>query len=306
MSREEWLAHRRRGIGGSDIAAVAGMNPWRTPLDVWFDKTNIDAPVREETEAMMFGRKLEDFVAWEFVDRHPEWAVYTVDKILGHEKYPWAIANIDRLLVGEDGEKAVLEIKTTSSFRQNEFTESKLPDYVTLQLMWYLGITGLKRGYVAVLIGGQAYREYEVKFDRDLFGMLIDIAEGFWTLVENETPPPPDGSEASTELMNRMYPEGNGSTIDLPNDAHDLIKIYTQAHEDEKEAKLRKDEAANRLKAMLGENETGWAGKHEVRWRTVQTQRVNLKALHAEEPEIYERFLTESNYRRFSVVGGDD
>lgn len=300
MPREEWLKRRQRGIGGSDIAACAGMHPWRTPLDVWLDKTG-KFESKPETEAMMFGRKLEGFVAQEFAERHPEWRVEEVDAILGHPKYPWALANIDRLLIGPDGEEAVLEVKTTNSFRQDEFQEHKLPDYITLQLMWYLGICGLKRGFVAVLIGGQAYREYEVEFDRDLFGMLLDIAEGFWALVENETPPAPDGSEASTELLNRMYPEGKGTAIDLPPESADLVEQYCQARAEEKVAGLRKTEAENRLKAMLGENERGYAGFQEIQWKTVRSQRLDTKALRAEEPDIYERFLKESSYRRFSI-----
>lgn len=300
MPREEWLKCRQRGIGGSDIAACAGMHPWRTSLDVYLDKTGkIEA--KPETEAMMFGRKLEGFVADEFAERHPEWRVERVDAILGHPKYPWALANIDRLLIGPDGEEAVLEIKTTSSFRQDEFQEHKLPDYITLQLMWYLGITGIKRGFVAVLIGGQAYREYEVRYDQELFGMLLEIAEGFWTLVENETPPAPDGSEASAELLNRMYPEGTDTSIDLPPESMGLVEQYAKAKDEEKSAGLRKTEAENRLKAMLGENERGYAGFQEIQWKTVRSQRLDTKALRSEEPEIYGRFLKESVFRRFSI-----
>ena len=160
MDRRDWLQVRTRGIGGSDIAAIAGVSPWATPLSVYLDKIG-EAPEQEETEAMRWGTILEPIIAKEYARRHPDYQVRRVNAILQHPHIPFFLANVDREIRKAGAQPGILEIKTTSAWMSGYWREDA-PDWVTCQLQWYLGVTGYTWGAVAVLIGGQEYREIEM------------------------------------------------------------------------------------------------------------------------------------------------
>ena len=120
MSREDWLKYRKKGIGGSDSSAILGANPYSSAFDVYLDKTG-DYEEEVDNERMLWGRILEDIVAKEFTKRTGI-KLRKRFAILQHDEYDWMIANVDRLVVGED---AGAEIKTTNSF----YDEKEVPDY---------------------------------------------------------------------------------------------------------------------------------------------------------------------------------
>jgi predicted phage-related endonuclease len=124
----------------------------------------------------------------------------------------------------------------------------------------------------------------------------------FWHNVKTLTPPAMDGSDASSELLGRLYPNANNKTqITLPDDALPLISQYEVASDEEKAASERKDEATNKLKALLCENEIGVAGDRIITWKNVSSERLNSKILKVEQPEIYSKYVSENSYRRFSI-----
>jgi putative phage-type endonuclease len=306
MPRDEWLSIRRRGIGGSDIAAIAGLNPWRSPMQVYLEKIRA-IPEEPENEAMYWGKVLEQVVADEFARRNGL-KVQRVNAVLQHPKYPIFLANIDRLVKDKPKGDAVLEIKTTSSYGAKEWEDEKepgkvkVPDWAMVQLQWYLSITGLKRGFLAALIGGQKYVQAEVERDDEAIGYLHQIALDFWKLVENRTPPEMDGSEAAREVVNLLYPVAQESRIvDLPPEALELIAEYETAKEEEKAAAERKEAAANKLKLLLGEAEKGRIGDRLVVWRNISPVRLDTKSLKEEMPEIYQKYAKPSPYRKFEV-----
>jgi predicted phage-related endonuclease len=110
-----------------------------------------------------------------------------------------------------------------------------------------------------------------------------------------------DGSEASTELLNRLFPASNTSRILLPLEAKSLITQFEIAKAKEKEVSEIKDEASNKLKAILGENETGIYEDRVVSWKSVSTEKFDAKKLQEQEPDVYKKYLTKSTYRRFSI-----
>ncbi len=274
MPREEWLSLRRKGIGGSDISAICGVNPWRSKMAVFLEK--IEAiPGVDENEAMYWGTVLEDIVAQEFKKRNTV-GVQRINSLLQHPEYPMFIANIDRLVPKE---KAVLEIKTTNSFSSKEWDEDRMPDHVMMQIQWYLGVTGYKKGYLAALIGGQRYVQAVTEFDSELWEIMVREALAFWQLVETRTPPPMDGSNSSTDVLNLLYPEAvPGKAIELPETALEWIAEYERCNGEEKEAKRLKDQAANQLKALLGDAETGIIGDRKVTWKTITRKEHVVKA----------------------------
>ncbi len=298
MPRDEWLDLRRRGIGGSDAAAILGLNPWKTPMDVWLEKTGeFTEDESQDNEKMYWGTVLEDVVAREFMTRTGLKARRR-NAILKHRKYPFIIANVDRLVIGH---KAGLECKTAGQYSADNWAMG-VPDYYMPQVQHYMAVTGYKAWYVAVLIGGQEFKYYKVTRDDSFIRELIQAEIEFWRLVEAKTPPPIDGTKASTELVKKLYPEAEkGKEIDLPFEAFELIQQYEQAYEEEKRINLIKDEAANRLKEMLGDAERGTIHGRTVIWQNVSSKRINSKALQKEHPDIYEKYAEASVYRRFSI-----
>lgn len=301
MTREEWLATRRRGIGGSDIAIIAGLNPWSSAVELYLDKLG-ELPERPETEAMRFGKRLEQVVADEFAERHPDLRVERVNSILQHPQYPMFLANIDRRVVG-DGTPSILEIKTTSAYRAHEWEGDRAPFHAQVQVQWYLGVTGYQRGWIAALVGGQRYVEVEIQRDDEVIAHLQALALEFWQHVETGTPPPMDGSDASADLLQRLYPESepDKQTL-LPLEAEELLRQYQEAKAEEAAAGRRRQEAENRIKALLGDAEVGLiAGEPAVIWKTIRSQRIDTKRLRSERPDIYQMYAAESVSRRFSV-----
>ncbi len=298
LPRDEWLELRRQGLGGSDAAAILGLNPWKTAMDVWLEKTGeFSVDDAQDNEKMYWGNMLEDIVAREFTTR-TGLKVRRRNAILKHKQHPFMIANVDRLVVGQS---AGLECKTAGYYSADAWAMG-VPDYYMPQVQHYMAVTGFEAWYVAVLIGGQEFRYYKVTRDDSFIRELIQAEIEFWRLVETKTPPPLDGTKASTELVKKLYPEAEkGKEVDLPFEAFELIQQYEQACEEEKRLQLIKDEAANKLKEMLGTAEKGGIHGRTVIWQNVVSKRLDTKALQKEYPDIYERFVKESIYRRFSI-----
>lgn len=302
MPREKWLSLRRLGIGGSDAAAVAGLSPWRTALDVFVDKTaDIQfESVEPENERLYWGSLLESVVAEEF-GRRTGLKIRRRNAILQHPKYPWMIGDVDRLIIDQERGPGVLEVKTTSEYMAKEWEEDLIPDHYYVQLQHYLAVTGHSYGFFAVLIGGQRMIIKEVERDDEVIQSLVKIEADFWKLVEARTPPAVDGSEAAKRALQAAFPKSNQKSIELPDEARFWVKQYEQAAQAEKEAGRQKEEAANHLKMMLGENEIGIVGDRKVVWKTVVSKSLDRQALKAEMPDIFERYTKPSETRRFQI-----
>lgn len=297
MPTAEWLRLRRNGIGGSDAAAILGMSPWKSPMDVWLEKTGEFTRDDEESEQMYWGTVLEAVVAEEFT-RRTGLKTRRRNAILQSRQHPFMIANVDRLVVGEP---AGLECKTTGLYNADDWRIG-IPEYYYPQVQHYMAVTGYDTWYVAVLIGGQEYKHYKVPRDDGFIRELVAAESDFWRRVTEKVPPPIDGTDASTELLKRLYPEAEeGTEIELPLDALALINEYEDACRQEKEIQHVKNEAANKLKEMLGSHERGFIHDRQVVWKNVVSRRLDTKALQKEYPDIYERFVRESTYRRFSI-----
>lgn len=301
MSREEWLAWRRRGIGGSDAAAIWGLHPYKSALQVYLEKIG-EITEEEAGEAAYWGTVLEDVVAREFSLR-TGLKVQRRNAILAHPQYPWMIANVDRFVLDPQRGRGVLECKTASAYRADEWEGDRIPDHYAIQVHHYLTVTGLSYGYIAVLVGGNRFRYKLIERDEEICRMLIEREREFWQLVESRTPPPLDGSPAASDLLDLLYPAESTrpQEITLPPTALDLIAEYEAAKAEAKAAATRAEEAANKLKAMLGEFESGAVGDRRVIWKTITSERLDTKAFKAEHPDLAARYLKPTTYRRFEV-----
>ncbi len=297
MSEKEWLDFRRKGIGGSDAGAIAGVSPWASPLDVYLEKIG-ESPESDFGEPAYWGNVLEDVVAKEFQKR-TGLKVQKRNAILQHSDHPWMLANVDRLIVGE---KIGLECKTTNAFLKSDWDEDKIPDHYLLQCAHYMAVTGLEAWYIAVLIGGNTFKFKRIERDEDLINNLIQVEKSFWeNYVLAKEMPEPDGSAAATKLLGRLYSDSTKTTIELPNEADSLISEYQEYGDMEKRYKTLKDESSNKLKAMLENNEIGITADHKVTWKGVSTARFDSKTFKENHGDLYKQYVTPTTSRRFAI-----
>ena len=190
MTREEWLRERQKGIGGSDAGAVLGVNPYRTPLDVFEDKTAEEPIIIPENPAMKAGKKLEEVVA-KWYEEATGHKIQKDNKIRKNKDYPFLIADIDRLIIADDSRPTgVLEIKTTRHFKAWE--QDGPPDSYYAQMQHYLMITSLEWGSFAVLEMGVNFYHLDVTRDEEYINKMMEVEIDFWqNYVQKRIPPDP-------------------------------------------------------------------------------------------------------------------
>lgn len=298
ISEEEWLRLRQSGIGGSDVAAACGLSRWKSPVELWMEKTG-QIEAAPAGEAAYWGQVMEPIVRNEFCKRSGM-EVRNVNSMLQHSRLPFMLANLDGLIIDPFKGKGVFEAKTANVFVKDEW-ENGIPDEYALQVQHYLAVTDLSYACIAVLIGGNTFSWRYIERNDSIIDLIVQLESRFWKHVEERIPPPIDGSNASKELLNRLYPLGKKNTIELPEGSLELIEAYEEARKAEEEANKLKELAANQLKSMLGDNERGVIGDRRINWITVSTDRLDNKALKAAHPEIYAEYLQPSTYRRFTI-----
>lgn len=300
LSREEWLKYRTKGIGGSDVSIIAGINPFKSAHQLWLEKTGQTEPEQTDSEYAHFGTLLEPIVRREFTQRTGI-RVRQKHMLLQSEEYPFMFADLDGV-INEDGEMAVFEAKTASAYKQ-EVWEEGIPAPYILQVQHYMAVTGAKRTYIAALVGGNHFYHHAVERDEEMIGKIVAMEKYFWeTHVLGGMEPVPDGSEATTNYFNSRFRESNGETVELPEEALAVCMEYDRLSEELKRMEEAKNAAANQLKSYLKEAETGTVGDRKVTWKLVSKSTVDTKRLKSEQPEVYSSFLKDSSYRRLSVA----
>ena len=219
LPREDWLAVRKQGIGSSDAAAAVGLNPYKSQLELWLEKTGRDTSLpkldpQDEESPAYWGNILEPIVATHYTRRSGH-RVRRVNAVLQHPdpKLTWMLANIDREVIGAP-EVQILECKTAGINGARLWKEG-VPEYVQLQVMHQLAVTGKQAADVAVLLGGQHLEIHRIERDESLIARLIDLERLFWDYVVSDTPPPADGTASAEAALRCLYPEDNGRTLDF-------------------------------------------------------------------------------------------
>ena len=296
MSRPDWLAQRRKSIGGSDAAAIVGLSQYATPYTVWADKTG-RLPEQEDNEAMRQGRDLEEYVA----DRWTEATGKTVRRsnaILYNSLYPFAHADIDRTVVGEN---AGLECKTTSTLNLRQFKNVEFPEKYYAQCVHYMAVTGAARWYLAVLVYGRGFFTFTLERDQAEIDALMTAERDFWKLVEQDTPPALDGLEATGEALQTLYPNSRDNSVELFG-REAMLSEYVALQGQKKELTERISRIENTIKADMQEAESGRCGAYTVSWKTQTRRLFQPKEFTLAHPEIDLReFYRDSFSRPFRV-----
>lgn len=314
MDKKEFLSRRQQGIGGSDIAAIIGISPWRTPRDIYLDKKGMSEPT-EETEAMYWGTTLEDIVAKEYCKR-TGFKVEKCNYLFKHKEYPFLIGNIDRavcengkkpVVKGELRTKRILECKTANSYSSNEWGESGtqvIPEFYKAQVQWYMGITGAEFCDVAVLIGGRDFRMYEIKRDERIIEYLFAEGVKFWReFVEQDIMPPAVSIEDVERVCHGIEKSKRYATPNII----DLVVKYRDVDLSIKALERVQNELKLKICDFIGDAEELMDGNTKLAtWSTMKTStKVDYKAIVEElqpDAKTIEKHTTITNgSRRFSV-----
>ncbi|RYM02821.1 hypothetical protein EWH99_10610 [Sporolactobacillus sp. THM7-7] len=299
MSRADWLLERTKGIGGSDSGIVLGLNKYKTPFELWLEKTGRVQPEQQDNEAIYWGNQMEDVVAREFARRTGK-KVHNDNHMHFHSDYPFILANVDRLLYGEP---AVLECKTASAYLAKEWKDDEVPAPYLVQVQHYLGVLNLPKAYIAALIGGNRFVWKEIDRDDELIQMIFEAEARFWNdYVVADVAPPLDGTSAAEKYLKEKYDRAEkDKEIALSADSKALIEEYLQREEELKPLLDRQKEIKNLLMAQMKDAERGVVGDYVTKWSNVATHRVDSKALKQRHPDVYKDVLKESTYRKFYI-----
>ena len=297
MSHEEWLEYRNKTIGGSDASAILGMNDFASPYKVWAEKLG-KLPPTEDNEAMRIGRDLESYVAQRFTEQTGK-KVRKENNILYNPEYPFAHANVDRMIVGED---AGLECKTTSSINLSKFKNGEFPDRYYAQCVHYMMVTGCKRWYLAVLVLGKGFYDFTIERDEEEIKALAKSEADFWKYVESKTPPAVDGTESTTKTISTIFPNSNTETVNLFA-YEDSLRQYVALGKQIKELEKLQTEMANKVKSFMSEAGNGESDNYKVSWPTASKTTFDHKRFATEHPEVnLTAYYKTSSYRTFKVT----
>lgn len=296
MPHDEWLEHRRKSIGGSDASAIIGLNSYCSPYTVWADKLG-KLPPKEDNEAMRLGRDLEDYVAKRFTEKTGK-KVRRENNILINPDIPFAHANVDRMIIGED---AGFEAKTTSALNTKKFKNGEYPANYYVQCVHYLMVTGCERWYLGVLVLGVGFMDFVIERDEGEIEALRKSEEAFWEYVKSGDAPMADGSASTSETLLTIYPESNGESVSLMAFESDLEQ-YKHLASLEADYKKMKDECANRIKAYMGEASKGETDKFKVTWSSYTRSTFDHKRFAEENPDIdLSGYYKQTQTRTFKV-----
>lgn len=311
LSTKDVTLNRNNFIGSSEIAAVMGMSRWCTPLKLWAIKTgNIPAPDLSNVEAVEMGTELEQFVADMFTKKTGK-AVRKAPKVYTHPIYSYMMTHVDRLVTGSD---ELLECKTCSAFKKDEWEGEEIPQEYILQVMWSLGITGRKIGHIAVLIGGQSFKYKQIEFDQELFDQMVEAAKEFWEMVQSGTAPAVSANDDETlkelystasDVMIELYPQDDETTAACQSFEEKVaylqeVKAHIKTLEDEKK------ELETSIKNIIKDNLGIKTPKYVVLWKTQRKSQVDVRALCENDPDIYAKYEKVSSYRVMRITNNKE
>ena len=307
INRDQWLEVRRSGIGSSDAAAAVGLNPYKSQLELWMEKTGRGAALpqvdpNDESSPMYWGTLLEPIVAAHYTKRTGN-RVRKVNAVLQHPTHPWMRANLDREVMGSP-DVAILECKTAGINGARLWKEG-VPDYVHLQVMHQLAVTGKQAADVAVLICGQDLQIFRIQRDEEQIQQLIRLEQAFWEYVEKDIQPPADGSDSADLALRCMYPRDTGEVLDLSQETElaaafsDLLSVRQQlADVTELESLL-----TQRIQQRMGDASRAVFEGGEVSWkRSKDSVTLDTARLLKEQPALLTVYTqTKPGSRRFLV-----
>ncbi|MEY8335795.1 lambda-exonuclease family protein [Lachnospiraceae bacterium 47-T17] len=297
MDKRQWLMQRKSGIGGSDAGAICGVNPYSSAMKVFRDKTCEDVE-EADNEAIRIGHDLEDYVARRFSEA-TGLKVRKSNFMYRSIEHPFMIADVDRLVVGED---AGLECKTASAYNADKWADGNIPLHYVMQCYHYMAVTGKRTWYIAAVILGREFTYRKLEWDDALVSRLIAVEEDFWeNHVAKGIIPPPDGSRACDEVIAQYFHTAKKETpVELVgfdeklNRREEILSSIAAMQAEQKQIEQE-------VKLFMGENQYAASGRYRVSWGNIDSVRLDTQRIKAEKPEVYADYAKPSHYRRFEV-----
>ena len=309
LEREEWLNIRKKGIGSSDAAAAVGLNPYKSQLELWMEKTGRDAELpqldpSDDTSPAFWGTILEPIVASHYTNKTGN-RVRRINAVLQHPdpELSWMLANIDREVIGVE-DVQILECKT-AGINGSRLWKEGVPEYVQLQVMHQLAVTGKQAADVAVLLGGQHLEIYRIERNETMIAQLIELERQFWNYVETDTPPPADGSASADTALRCLFPQDHGETVDFTVD-EELTAAYEtlkQVRETISEQEKQESALKQKIQQAMGDASRAVFASGAVTWKKAKDSvTVDTKALLRDLPHLREQYESlRQGSRRFLI-----
>ena len=300
MTKNPISEARRHYLGGSDIAAVHGISPYTTPVELYLRKRG-EADEQADAPQLRRGRRLEPYVVDMYKDDTGR-KVYAPAFVVGPED--WIAANLD----GTSGSSAsggadrVLEVKTANQWTRRDWGEpgtDQVPVFYVAQCQWMLAITRFTRCDVAALIGVDDFRIFTIEADVPLQQRLIVLAREFWQRVQDGRPPEP----TSTEDMALLFPQhAEGSIVEASDVDLSRISELRNVRRMIAEAEAREEELKLALQRRMGTAEILAIDETPLAtWRSQSRTTVDTKAMRASVPDVVEQFERVASHRVFRI-----
>ena len=322
INKNDWLELRKSGIGGSDAASVLGFSPYRSSMSVYLEKINHNNKINNLKENIVYknalgkdldeymkenlneevsykmelGNKLKDFVASEFTLKTNK-KVRNINAVLRNDKYPFAIANIDKAVIGE---KAFLECKVTNSYLKKSW-QKEVPIHYKIQMNHYMAVTGATHCYVAVLIGNEELIIHKIERDEEYISEIMSLEKMFWeNCILGDDIPMPDGSNDYSNFLNSFYKESKEESLILF-EQEKLLQRYDEISEISKEIDTERKTIEQYIKLQMKEYETCYIGDRKITWKNQSRNTVDTKKLKIENPKLIENYIKTTNSRVFKI-----
>ncbi|MDZ7703149.1 MAG: YqaJ viral recombinase family protein [Trueperaceae bacterium] len=254
--RDAWLESRKAGLGGSDMAGILGLSPWSSAHEIWEEKTDRKA---SDGDMLRFrlGRALEPFTIAEF-ERETGLEVLPFDGVtFVRRDRPWGRGNTDGLVFDDGHFVGLYEGKTASIFNRGEW-EHHVPVYYQTQAQHYGWVLDAERAFFGVLyLGRTDFDHHVLPRDEDDVLEMVEAGDEFWQYVEDDEPPPPDGSRAARDFRARMYRNYEKQNVELELDQFSDVLAFQDAHQRIKAAESDKEHAQQRIMEHVGRKYRG-------------------------------------------------
>ncbi|MFR7746817.1 MAG: YqaJ viral recombinase family protein [Eggerthellaceae bacterium] len=296
---KQWVEARKNGIGGSDVASIMGLNKYSSPLNVWLVKTGREeSPDLSDNQAVEWGNRLEDVVADKFADEHPELQVRRRNATMVSIKRPWAFANIDRWVTDGKGNVGILEVKTVGMRRAADW-DNGVPLYYLTQVTHYMSVTGYQYAWVAVLIGGQEFREYYIERDEQDIQAINDAVDTFWRdFVETDTAPALIGNDPEANALLSQHSDSSQEFISMLDEDVSMIDELQAIKDQIDDLNHQKTLIENKIKELIGSNKGIETETKRVTWVRSVRSSFDKKAFDEAHPGITQ------DYMKISVTNG--
>lgn len=304
MTEEDWQAYRekQKGIGGSDVATILGLNPYKSVFTLWLEKTGQIEPPVLNNEYIEWGNILEPVIREKFA-KETGFEVEENHWVMLHDQHDFMVANVDGEVTDPQfaGKKGVLEIKTAGE-RMRDQWENGPPNHYMLQLQHYLAVLDYSYGYVAVLIGGNTFKYYLVERDDYVIDNIIQAEAEFMEMVENGVAPEISGHASDSDYLATAFPEDNGEIGELS----DILEVYAKQYFSlQEQMKILQEEAdylKNLIKYEMKDFRILKSDDIRVNMPTIKKVSFDAKQFEKDHPELYQKYKNkETTYRSFLV-----